>query len=250
MGRGHTIPDQPHPSHPARKGEIIRRSAEPKHLKEADKPKAPKSILTAATVAASAGALIMTATPALAEESASETAPAKDTAQTETAATTTESAKQTLDEATAAHDKAAADAATAKQDLADAQAQKDQDAYDAAAENEQKTADDLKKAQADHDSQKAIDDAVKQIDNAQQPGGTMSDAYAPKHMASAKTASTSSPACCRSMRIGPAEHLRHERYGRRRCSSRSRYRRHLRLPASPSSRRVALGLLKPDAVGI
>ena len=85
MGRGHTIPDQPHPSHPAQKGEIIRRSAEPKHLKEADKPKAPKSILTAATVAASAGALIMTATPALAEESASETAPAKDTAQTETA---------------------------------------------------------------------------------------------------------------------------------------------------------------------
>lgn len=183
MGRGHTIPGQPHPSHPARKGEIMRRSAEPKHLKEADKPKAPKSILTAATVAASAGALIMTATPALAEESASETAPAKDTAQTETAATTTESAKQTLDEATAAHDKAAADAATAKQDLADAQAQKDQDAYDAAAENEQKTADDLRRAQADHDAQKATDDAVKQIDNAQQPGGTMSDAYAPKHMA-------------------------------------------------------------------
>lgn len=148
MGRGHTIPDQPHPSHPARKGEIIRRSAEPKHLKEADKPKAPKSILTAATVAASAGALIMTATPALAEESASETAPAKDTAQTETAATTTESAKQTLDEATAAHDKAAADAATAKQDLADAQAQKDQ-----------------------HEA-------------------TVRDAYAPKYMASAKTAST------------------------------------------------------------
>lgn len=247
MGRGHTIPDQPHPSHPARKGEIIRRSAEPKHLKEADKPKAPKSILTAATVAASAGALIMTATPALAEESASETAPAKDTAQTETAATTTESAKQTLEEATAARDKAAADAVTAKQDLADAQAQKDQDAYDAAAENEQKTADDLKKAQADHDSQKAIDDAVKQIDNAQQPGGTMSDAYAPKHMASEHDCS---PACCRSKRRGPAEHLRHERYGRRRCSSRSRYRRHLRLPASPSSRRVALGLLKPDAVGI
>lgn len=243
MGRGHTIPDQPHPSHPARKGEIIRRSAEPKHLKEADKPKAPKSILTAATVAASAGALIMTATPALAEESASETAPAKETAQTETAATTTESAKQTLDEA-------AADAVTAKQDLADAQAQKDQDAYDAAAENEQKTADDLRRAQADHDAQKAIDDAVKQIDNAQQPGGTMSDAYAPKHMASAKTASTSSPACCRSKRRGPAEHLRHERYGRRRCSSHSRYRRHLRLPASPSSRRVALRLLKPDAVGI
>lgn len=193
MGRGHTIPGQPHPSHPARKGEIIRRSAEPKHLKEADKPKTPKSILTAATVAASAGALIMTATPALAEESASETAPAKDTAQTETAATTTESAKQTLDEATAAHDKAAADAATAKQDLADAQAQKDQDAYDAAAENEQKTADDLRRAQADHDAQKAIDDAVKQIDNAQQSEGTVSDAYAPKHRASAKTASTTQP---------------------------------------------------------
>ncbi len=234
MGRGHTIPGQPHPSHPARKGEIMRRSAEPKHLKEAEKPKAPKSILAAATAAASAGALIMTATPALAEESASETAPAKETAQTETAATTTESAKQTLDEA-------AADAVTAKQDLADAQAQKDQDAYDAAAENEQKTADDLRRAQADHDAQKAIDDAVKQIDNAQQPGGTMSDAYAPKHMASAKTASTSSPACCRRKRRGPAEHLRHERYGRRRCSSRSRYRRHLRLPASPSSRRVAIG---------
>jgi LPXTG-motif cell wall-anchored protein len=32
---------------------------------------------------------------------------------------------------------------------------------------------------------------VKQIDNAQQPEGTVSDAYAPKHMASAKTASTS-----------------------------------------------------------
>lgn len=171
MGRGHTIPGQPHPSHPAQKGEIMRRSAEPKHLKETDKPKAPKNILAAATVAASAGALIMTATPALAEESASETASAKDTTQTETAATTTESAKQTLDEATAAHDKAAADAATAKQDLADAQAQKDQDAYDAAAENEQKTADDLRRAQADHDAQKATDDAVKQIDNAQQPGG-------------------------------------------------------------------------------
>lgn len=107
MGRCHTIPGQPHPSHPAQKGEIMRRSAEPKHLKETEKPKAPKNILAAATVAASAGALIMTATPALAEESASETAPAKDTAQTETAATTTESAKQTLDEATAAHDKAA-----------------------------------------------------------------------------------------------------------------------------------------------
>ena len=164
----------------------MRRSAEPKHLKEAEKPKAPKSILAAATAAASAGALIMTATPALAEESASETAPAKETAQTETAATTTESAKQTLDEA-------AADAVTAKQDLADAQAQKDQDAYDAAAENEQKTADDLKKAQAGHDAQKAVDGAVKQIDNAQQPEGTMSDAYAPKHMASAKTASTTQP---------------------------------------------------------
>lgn len=112
MGRGHTIPGQPHPSHPAQKGEIMRRSAEPKHLKETEKPKALKSILAAATAAASAGALIMTATPALAEESASETAPAKDTAQTETAATTTEPAKQTLDEATAAHDKAAADAAT------------------------------------------------------------------------------------------------------------------------------------------
>lgn len=168
----------------------MRRSAEPKHLKETEKPKAPKSILAAATAAASAGALIMTATPALAEESASETAPGKDTAQTETAATTTESAKQTLDEATAAHDKAAADAATAKQDLADAQAQKDQDAYDAAAENEQKTADDLKKAQTDHDAQKAIDDAVKQIDNAQQPECTVSDAYTPKHMAATKTAST------------------------------------------------------------
>ncbi len=32
---------------------------------------------------------------------------------------------------------------------------------------------------------------MKQIDNAQQPEGTVSDAYAPKHMASAKTASTS-----------------------------------------------------------
>ena len=144
----------------------MRRSAEPKHLKETEKPKAPKSILAAATAAASAGALIMTATPALAEESASETAPAKETAQTETAATTTESAKQTLDEATAAHDKAAADAEWREergltvQDLADALAQKDQDAYDAAAENEQKTADDLRRAQADHDAQKAIDDAV------------------------------------------------------------------------------------------
>lgn len=127
MGRGHPIPGQPHPSHPAQKGEIMRRSTEPKHLKETDKPKAPKSILAAATVAASAGALIMTATPALAEEAASETAPAKDATQTETAATTTEPAKQTLDEATAAHDKAAADAATAKQDLTDAQAKKNQD---------------------------------------------------------------------------------------------------------------------------
>lgn len=134
MGRGHTIPGQPHPSHPAQKGEIMRRSTEPKHLEETDKPKAPKSILAAATVAASAGALIMTATPALAEEAASETAPAKDATQTETAATTTEAAKQTLDEATAAHDKAAAahdkaaaDAATAKQDLTDAQAKKSQD---------------------------------------------------------------------------------------------------------------------------
>ena len=133
MGRGHTIPGQPHPSHPAQKGEIMRRSAEPKHLKETDKPKAPKRILAAATVAASAGALIVTATPALAEEAASETAPAKDATQTETAATTTEPAKQTLDEATAAHDKAAADAATAKQDLTDAQAKKNQDEADAAA---------------------------------------------------------------------------------------------------------------------
>ena len=121
MGRGHTIPGQPHPSHPAQKGEIMRRSAEPKHLEETEKPKAPKSILAAATVAASAGALVMTATPALAEEAASETAPAKDATQTETAATTTEPAKQTLDEATAA------DAATARQDLTDAQAKKNQD---------------------------------------------------------------------------------------------------------------------------
>lgn len=32
---------------------------------------------------------------------------------------------------------------------------------------------------------------MKQIDNAQQPEGTASDAYAPKRLASAKTASTS-----------------------------------------------------------
>lgn len=42
MGRGHTIPGQPHPSHPAQKGEIMRRSTEPKHLKETEKPKAPE----------------------------------------------------------------------------------------------------------------------------------------------------------------------------------------------------------------